>query len=70
MIYKIAEPNKPVEYIKSVNEHDGTLEFQSDPQGAYYRSDGIIGNSTFDYLKFHFTEAYPKLKYLQKVSSW
>ena len=68
MIYKISEPNKPTKWIKEVNEHDGTLTFQDHRDGAYCRSSGIIGNSTYDYLKFHFTEMYPELKYLEKES--
>lgn len=62
--FKISEPHKKIKWIKSVDEQNGTLEFQYDRDNAYNRSSGIIANSTKDYLKFHFTERYPELKYL------
>lgn len=69
-IFKIDDPNKGRKYIKSVDEANGTLEFQKGASGAYYRSDGIIADSTFQYLQFHFMEKYPELKYMTKESSW
>lgn len=62
--FKISEPHKKIKWIKSVDEQNGTLEFQDERDNAYCRSSGIIANSTKDYLKFHFTEKYPELKYL------
>ena len=62
--FKISEPNKAPKWIKSVDEQNGTLEFQCERDSGYCRSSGIIANSTKDYLKFHFTEKYPELKYL------
>lgn len=63
--FRIDEPNKQRKYIKSVDEANGTLEFQESYYDAYYRSSGIIANSTFQYLKFHFMEKYPELKYMK-----
>lgn len=68
--FRIDEPNKKRKYIKSVDEANGTLEFQDRCYGAYYRSDGIIANSVFQYLQFHFMEKYPELKYMVKESTW
>lgn len=65
--FRIKEPNKPTKYIKSVDEANGTLTFQNDSFDAYYRSDGIIADSTFQYLQFHFMEKYPELKYMELV---
>lgn len=50
--FKISQPNKKVKWIKKINEHDGTLTFTFNEQQAYYRSSGIIANSTFQYLKY------------------
>lgn len=68
--FRVDEPNKKTKWIKTVNNEDGTLEFQDSKSGAYNRSDGIIANSELQRLKFHFTEKYPELKYLTKDSSW
>jgi hypothetical protein len=68
--FRIDEPNKPKKYIKTVDEANGTLEFQDSIYGAYNRSDGIIANSVFQYLQFHFMEKYPELKYMTKDTSW
>ena len=68
--FRIDEPNKKRKYIKTVDEANGTLEFQNESYGAYNRSDGIIANSTFQYLQFHFMEKYPELKYMTVTSSW
>lgn len=66
MIFKIEEPNKPIKYIKKIDEANGKLTFTPNSSEAYYRSSGIIGNSVFQYIKFHFTEEYPEIKYLTK----
>ncbi len=66
----IEEPNKKTKWIKKVNEAEGTLEFTTSKNNAYSRCDGIIANSTFQYLKFHFTEKYPELKYMKKDTYW
>ena len=65
--FKIEEPNKPIKYIKSVDEANGTLEFQKNSFDAYYRGSGIIADSVAQWLQFHFMEKYPELKYLKVV---
>ena len=70
MVYKIEEPNKQPKYIATVNEANTTLTFTTSESSAYQRYDGIIGNSTFDYLKFHFMEKYPELQYMTKINSY
>ncbi len=67
---RIDKTNKPKKCIKTVDEATGTLEFQDSKCGAYSRSDGIIANSVFQYLQFHFMEKYPELKYMTKDTSW
>jgi len=64
--FKIEEPNKKPKYIKSVDEANGTLTFTTDRGEAYSRSSGIIANSTFQYLQFHFMERYLELKYMKQ----
>lgn len=64
--FVIEEPNKKRKYIKSVDGANGTLTFQSDSYGAFHKNSGIIADSTEDYLKFHFMEKYPELKYLKQ----
>jgi hypothetical protein len=68
--FRIDEPNKKTKWIKNVDEANCKLEFCYSRNEAYSRSDGIIANSTFQYLKFHFTEEYPELQYMTKDSYW
>lgn len=64
--FKIEQPNQPIKWIKNVDEANGTLTFTTYRGEAYSRSSGIIANSTFQYLQFHFMERYPELKYMKK----
>lgn len=66
--FKIAEPDKKVKYIKKVNAEKGIITFQDSTYDAYYKSDCYYADAEMDYLKFHFMEKYPELKYMTKCS--
>lgn len=69
--FKIKEPNKKPKWIKSIDRANGTLEFSENTDGCFQQSSGFYANSEFAYLKFHFTEAYPELAYMEiDTSSW
>lgn len=72
MVYfKIEEPNKEVKYITSVDGANGTLTFQpTKDKNAYMKDEGFFADSKYEFLKFHFKEKYPELKYLKLESSW
>lgn len=64
--FKIVEPNKPTKYIKTVDALNEKLTFSKNRDGCHYKSDGYYANAELDYLKFHFMEKYPELKYMKK----
>jgi hypothetical protein len=68
--FKINEPNKAVKYIKSIDRANGTLEFSESKNGCFQQDSGFFADSELAYLKFHFTEAYPELKYLTVDTSY
>ena len=68
--FKINEPNQPVKYIKSVDGSNGTLEFTDKTQEAFYRDSGFFADSEFEFIKFHFKDAYPELEYLTLDNGW
>ena len=68
--FKISEPNKPTKWIKEVDGANGTITFQNNKDGAYYEDEGFFADSEFDYIKHHFTEKYPELKYMTIDSSY
>ena len=63
--FKVNEPNKAPKWIKSIDRANGTLEFSDTKEGCFQQDSGFFANSELDYLKFHFTEAYPEIKYLE-----
>ena len=63
--FKVNEPNKAPKWIKSIDRANGTLEFSDTKDGCFQQDSGFFANSELDYLKFHFTEAYPEIKYLE-----
>lgn len=68
--YKIEEPNGNVKYIKDVNGAEGTLEFQEDRNGCLCKDEGFFADSEFEYIKFHFKDAYPEIEHLKMESTW
>ena len=68
--FKIQEPNKPVKYIKNIDRANGTLEFSENKDGCFQQDEGFFADSELAYLKFHFTEAYPELKYIKIEACW
>jgi hypothetical protein len=62
--FRIDEPNKPTKWIKDVDRANGTLEFTEDRDDSdFERDSGFFADSELDYLKFHFTDEYPEMKY-------
>lgn len=62
--FKIDEPNKPVKWIKDVDRVNGTLTFTENRDECELEKDsGFFADSELSYLKFHFTEDYPEMKY-------
>jgi len=68
--FKISEPNQPAKWIKEVDSANGTITFQDEREGALYEDDGFFADSEFEYIKFHFTKAYPELEYMSIDSGW
>ena len=68
--FKINEPNQPAKYIKSVDGSNGTLEFTDKTEEALYRDSGFFADSEFEFIKFHFKDAYPELEYLTLDNGW
>lgn len=68
--FKVNEPNKAPKWIKSIDRANGTLEFSDTKEGCFQQDSGFFANSELDYLKFHFTEAYPEIKYLEVDSTY
>jgi len=62
--FKIAEPNKDVKYIKSIDRANATLEFSPTKDGCFQQDSGFFADSELQYLKFHFTKKYPELEYV------
>ena len=62
--FKIEEPDKEVKWIKSVDGASGKIEFTNNTENAYYRDSGFFADSAFDFIKFHFKNAYPELEYM------
>lgn len=65
--FKIEEPGKAEKYIKDVDTENCKLTFQNTSNGAYSRSSGIIADSMRDFIKFHYKEQHPEVKYLKVV---
>ncbi len=68
--FKISQPNKPTKWIKSIDRANGTLEFSTERDGCFQQESGFFADSELAYLKFHFTEAYPELKYMTIDTQW
>lgn len=68
--FKINEPNQPTKWIKSIDRANGTLEFSTTREGCFQQDSGFFADSEFAYLKFHFTEEYPELKYMSIDNDW
>ena len=50
-------------YIKSIDRVNKTLEFTTNISEALKKQGGFWIEAEIDYLKFHFKEQYPELKY-------
>ena len=68
--FKIEEPGHAVKYIKNIDRANGTLEFSESKAGCFQQDSGFFADSELAYLKFHFTEAYPELKYMTIDNDW
>ena len=69
--FKIKEPNKDPKWIKEVDGLNGTITFQNSSSGAMSKDSGFFADSEFQFLKFHFMEKYPELKYMKiDYDSW
>jgi len=68
--FKIEQPNQPTKWIKSIDRANGTLEFSTERDGCFQQESGFFADSELAYLKFHFTEAYPELKYMTIDTQW
>ena len=68
--FKIEEPGHAVKYIKDIDRANGTLEFSESKAGCFQQDSGFFADSELAYLKFHFTEAYPELKYMTIDNNW
>lgn len=60
VIHKNGQPDK---YIKSIDRVNKTLEFTTKTSEALNKSGGFWIEAEIDYLKFHFKEQYPEVKY-------
>jgi len=68
--FKINEPNKPAKWIKSIDRANGKLEFSQNREECFQQDGGFFANSEAAYLKFHFMEEYPELKYMEIDESY
>lgn len=68
--FKINEPNKRVKWIKSIDRANGKLEFSQNREECFQQDGGFFANSEAAYLKFHFMEEYPELKYMEIDDSY
>ena len=68
--FKIEEPGHAVKYIKDIDRANGTLEFSESKAGCFQQDSGFFADSELAYLKFHFTEAYPELRYMTIDNDW
>lgn len=50
-------------FIKDIDKVNKKLEFTSEPSEAYERDSGFYVDAEIDFLKFHFEEEYPEVKY-------
>lgn len=69
--FKIEQPNQAPKWIKSIDRANGTLEFSTErTKDCFQQDSGFFADSEADYLRFHFTEAYPELQYMTIDTSY
>lgn len=68
--FKIMEPNKPTKWVKKIDKVNEVLEFTDNEREAYNRDGDYYSRSELDFIKFHFKDKYPEVKYTKLVDDW
>ena len=68
--YYIREEDSKRIYIKDIDYAEEKLEFTENVNEAYKDRDGWYAEPTRDYIKFHFTKAYPQVANLRVTETW
>lgn len=66
--FKIEYPNGKFKWVKNIDKVNEELEFTNNPNEAYDRDGGYYTTSEIDFVKFHFKDKYPEVKYL--IADW